>query len=92
MRGKGEMIADDDAVPFYGKSESPGLYADRVAMYYQLDPESSQVDIDGQTVESFEMADNLMMMGAIDDAGVGDIQPSFSAVVMRIAEHVLARQ
>ena len=88
MRGAGKPVfAYYDAEPFYGESEPPGLYAARVATYYKLDPTNSQVDIDGQSVENFAMADNLMMMGALDDAG-GGIQPSFRAVVLRIAEYL----
>ena len=75
-----------EAERFYGESESPGVYAARVAKYYKLDPANSRADIDGQSIESFAMADNLMMMGALDDAGA-DIQPTFHAVVMRIAEY-----
>ena len=91
MRGAGKPVyAYYDAEPFYGESESPGVYAKRVATYYKLDPTNAQVDINGQSIENFAMADNLMMMGALDDAGA-DIQPSFRAVIMRIAEYLQTR-
>lgn len=91
MRGAGKPVyAYYDAEPFYGKSESPGLYPARVATYYKLDPTNPQTDIDGQSIENFAMADNLMMMGALDDAGA-DIHPSFRAAVLRIAEDLTAR-
>ena len=64
MRGAGKPVyAYYEAEPFYGESESPGVYAARVAKYYKLDPANSRADIDGQSIESFAMADNLMMMG-----------------------------
>ena len=94
MRGAGKPVyAYYEAEPFYGESESPGVYAARVAKYYKLDPANSRADIDGQSIESFAMADNLMMMGALDDAGA-DIQPTFHAVIIRIAEYLgtLAKQ
>ena len=91
MRGAGKPVyAYYDAEPFYGVSESPGVYADRVATHYPLDPANPQRDIHGQSVENFGMADNLMMMGALDDAGA-DIQPSFRATVLRIAADLQAR-
>ena len=91
MRGAGKPVyAYYDAEPFYGASESPGMYADRVATHYPLDPTNPQRDIHGQSVENFGMADNLMMMGALDDAGA-DIQPSFRATVLRIAADLQAR-
>ena len=91
MRGAGKPVyAYYDAEPFYGESESPGLYAARVAAYYKLDPTNAQLDIHGQSIENFAMADNLMMMGALDDAGA-DIQPSFRATIMRIAEYLQTR-
>ena len=91
MRGAGKPVyAYYDAEPFYGESESPGLYAARVAAHYKLDPTNAQLDIDGQSIENFAMADNLMMMGALDDAGA-DIQPSFRAAIMRIAAYLQTR-
>ena len=89
MRGAGKPVyAYYEAELFYGESESPDVYAARVAKHYELDPMNSRVDVDGQFIESFAMPDNLMMMGALDDAGA-HIQPTFHAVVMRIVEHLL---
>ena len=88
MRGAGKPVFGYyDAKPFYGKSEASGLYPDKVAAHYGHDPRHPQVDIDGQSIEHFAMADNLMMIGALDDAGA-DIQPSFRAAVLRIAEYL----
>lgn len=78
-----------EAEPFYGESEAPGLLTERVVQYYQVDPENPEVDIHGQTIENFEMADNLMMIGALE-SGAGEIAPTFDAVIMQIANYLLA--
>ena len=44
-------------------------------------------DVDGQSIEDFGMADNLMMIEALDAAGV-EMQPSFRAAILRIAEYL----
>ncbi len=86
MRGLGKPVFGYyEAEPFYGNSEAPGRYLDKVGKHYRLDPKHPGVDIDGQSVESFEMADNLMMIGALDDAG-STIQPTFREAILRIAE------
>ena len=91
MRGAGKPVhAYYDAEPFYGKSEPPGLYIDKVAAYHELKPANSRVDIDGLLIDDFEMADNLMMIGALDDAGTR-IQTSFRAAILRIAEYLKTR-
>ena len=88
MRGAGKPVFGYyDAKPFYGKSEAPGLYADKVAAHYKRDPKNPSMDIDGQSIESFAMADNLMIIGALDDAG-SKIHPSFRAAILRIAEYL----
>jgi nucleoside 2-deoxyribosyltransferase len=79
-----------EAAPFYGKSENPGIYKDRVAKYYPLDPKKPGYDIDGQSIENFQMADNLMMIGALE-SGAGAIASSFDQVVLQIAEYLLAQ-
>ena len=43
------------------------------------------MDVHGQLVERFGMADNLMMIGALDDAG-STIQPTFEEAILRIAK------
>ena len=86
MRGSGKPVFGYyDAQPFYGKNEAPGLYADKVAVHYKRDLKNPQVDINGQSIENFAMADNLMLLGALDAAGA-NIQPSFHAAILRIAE------
>ncbi len=52
-------------------------------------PENPHMDIHGLTVESFGMADNLMM-GALADIGAG-VQPYFREVLLRIAEFLTAK-
>jgi nucleoside 2-deoxyribosyltransferase len=47
--------------PIWGYSLDGRLYSDRV--------EGTTIDADGFTIESFEMADNLMMVGATDQLG-----------------------
>ena len=79
-----------DAAPFYGKAEAAGLYAEKVARHHGLHPSKPGVDIHGLTVESFGMADNLMMVGALADTETS-VQPSFSEVLLRIAEFLSAK-
>ena len=91
MRGLGKPVfAYYDAKPFYGKHEVPGRYSDRVVEHHKVDPVNAHADIDGLIIEDFDMPDNLMMMGALDDADT-DIQPSFRDVILRIAEYLMAR-
>lgn len=49
--------------PVWGYTLDGRLYADRVAAG------DAEVDTDGMAIERFGMADNLMMIGAIDDSG-----------------------
>nr|WP_067293172.1 nucleoside 2-deoxyribosyltransferase [Marinobacterium profundum] len=49
--------------PVWGYSLDGRLYADRVAT------DNSAADTDGMTIERFDMADNLMLIGAIADSG-----------------------
>ena len=86
MRGRGKPVFGYyESAPFYGTSEAAGLYSDKVALHYKLDAKNPQVDVHGQLVESFGMADNLMMIGALDDAG-STVQPTFEEAILRIAE------
>jgi nucleoside 2-deoxyribosyltransferase len=90
-RGMGKPVfAYYEAAPFYGEPEEPGLYVDRVADFYDLD-EPPTADPDGISVENFGMADNLMMMGAIDDAGYG-IETDFEQAVLNIAAHFMRQE
>ena len=88
MRGLGKPVfAYYDTKPFYGASEPAGLYAAKVARHVGRDPASPALDVDGLLIEDFGMADNLMMIGALDDAGT-TLQASFAEAVLRIAEHL----
>ncbi|GGO88708.1 nucleoside 2-deoxyribosyltransferase [Marinobacterium nitratireducens] len=49
--------------PVWGYSLDGRLYSDRVA------GEDAEIDSDGMTIERFDMADNLMLIGAIEDSG-----------------------
>ena len=86
MRGLGKPVFGYyESAPFYGKSEAAGLYSDNVALHYKLDVKNPRVDVHGQLVERFGMADNLMMIGALDDTG-STIQPTFEEAILRIAK------
>jgi nucleoside 2-deoxyribosyltransferase len=82
------VFAYYEAEPFYGAPEEPGLYVDRVAEFYGMDEPPAE-DPDGIGIENFGMADNLMMMGAIDDAGYG-IETDFEKAVSHIAVYLTA--
>lgn len=92
MRGLGKPVfAYYESKPFYGKEETPGYYAERVKKFYQTNPDKPDHDIHGQSIEHFEMADNLMMIGALNDSQT-TLQLNFEAAVMAIAEDILASQ
>ena len=80
---KKPVFAYYDAKPFYGKPEQPGLYAERVAKHYPLSKEKEGVDAYGQSIENFNMEDNLMMIGALE---TGRISESFDVAIIKIAE------
>ena len=85
MRGLGKPVfAYYNAAPFYGEDEPPGLYAERVERHHGRHPTRTGVDIDGLAIETFGMADNLMMIGALDDTAT-TLQPTFREAVMEIA-------
>jgi nucleoside 2-deoxyribosyltransferase len=89
-RGMGKPVfAYYDSKPFYGVVEEPGSYVERVMRSYGL-REVPARDPDGLSIESFGMADNLMMMGAIDEGGF-DIELDFAQAVKNVAAHFLAR-
>jgi len=88
MRGLGKPVfAYYDAEPFYGEAEPAGLYPDRVRRLVGQSQDNPAVDVDGLLIEDFGMADNLMMIGALDDSGV-TLQASFEQALIRVAEHV----
>ncbi|VUD68758.1 hypothetical protein TDB9533_04117 [Thalassocella blandensis] len=91
MRGLGKPVyAYYESYPFYRTKEAPGLYVERVKTFYQVDPKNSGKDIHGQSIESFQMADNLMMIGALNDSKT-QIKMTFSEVVEEIASDILAK-
>ena len=87
MRGLDKPVfAYYDAEPFYGHAEPAGLYPDRVRRLVGQSAENTAMDVDGLLIEDFGMADNLMMIGALDDSG-GSLQTSFEQALLRVAEH-----
>lgn len=84
------VFAYYDAEPFYGSRETPGMYKDRVLKHYPV-VDSGATDVHGQSIEDFQMADNLMMIGALQ-TGAGTIAYSFEAAILQIAEHILSQQ
>ena len=91
MRGLGKPVfAYYEAAPFYGREEAPGRLVDRVRKHYAVSDHDPRVDVDGQSIEDFQMADNLMMIGALG-SGTGVIADDFDQVVMQIARSLLAR-
>jgi len=82
------VFAYYESEPFYGTIEKPGLYADRVKQFYQVDPNDDHKDIYGQSIENFNMADNLMMLGAMT-SGSGVIATDFDSVIKQIATYLL---
>lgn len=88
MRGLGKpVVGYYESEPFYGDIEKPGIYAERVKKYYQVDKTHPEKDIHGQSIEDFQMADNLMMIGSLDDTG-GDIHLTFEAAILDIAKRI----
>jgi len=85
------VLAYYDAKPFYGTEEKPSIYSDRVAKYYPLSKDKAGHDVHGQSIEDFQMADNLMMIGSLE-TGEGKISDSFEAAVLKIAELILTKK
>ena len=91
MLGLGKPVfAYYDAAPFYGREEVPGMYVDRVGTHCSVSEHDPRVDADGLTVDDFGMADNLMMIGALE-SGAGVIAGSFEHAIVQIAESLLKR-
>ena len=82
------VFAYYDAAPFYGREEAPGLYVERVRAHGPASAEIAGVDANGHAVDDFEMADNLMMIGALQ-SGAGEIADDFDRAVMQVAESLL---
>ena len=77
-----------EAEPFYGETESPGFYAERVRKYYKVS-EDPEIDVYGQSIENFAMEDNLMMIGALV-SGAESVAPDLEAAIMQIAGFILS--
>ncbi len=89
MRGLGKPVfAYYEAEPFYGKPEEPGIYAKKVSQYYQVSPDNPHVDAYGQSIEDFNMPDNLMVIGALG-SGVSTIAEDFDTAIMQIAKYLM---
>lgn len=89
MLGLGKPVfAYYDAAPFYGREEAPGKYVDRVRAHCPVSEHDPRVDADGLTVDDFGMADNLMMIGALE-SGAGAIAESFDRAIEQIAASLL---
>ena len=85
MTGQGKPVfAYYDAAPFYGAPEQPGLYTQRVKKFYPISQDNAEVDIHGQSIENFGMADNLMMIGSLE-TGEAKISNSFESAILAIA-------
>jgi nucleoside 2-deoxyribosyltransferase len=61
--------------PCFGYSNDPSFYAERVARFTELKTEGRLVDAQGLTVENFGLADNLMMIHALDLYGCALVVP-----------------
>eukprot|EP00903_Cladosiphon_okamuranus_P004432 g4430.t1 len=91
MRGLGKPVFGYyEAEPFYGDQESPGFYADRVHAFYEVS-EDPGIDAYGQSIENFQMEDNLMMIGALV-SGAESVAPDFDTVILQIAQYLLDKE
>lgn len=82
------VFAYYEATPFYGQPEEPGIYAERVEAYYKT-ADDGHTDVHGQSIENFQMADNLMMIGSLH-SGSGEIAPDLESAILQIAEYILS--
>ena len=89
MRGLGKPVfAYYEAAPFYGAEEAPGMYVERVRTYGSVSTHDPRVDADGHAIDDFEMADNLMMIGALE-SGAGSIADDFEQAILQVAQSLL---
>jgi len=79
-----------DAEPFYGEAELPGFYAKRVEKFYSVSDQPG-IDVQGQSIENFQMEDNLMMIGSLL-SGAGNVAQDFDRVILQIAEYILEKK
>ncbi len=83
------VFAYYDAKPFYGTAEKPGTYSERVARHYPVSKDKPGHDVHGQSIENFQMADNLMMIGSLE-TGEGKISNSFETAILKIADSIIS--
>ena len=89
MRGLGKPVfAYYEAAPFYGREEAPGMYVDRVRDHGFRSAHDARVDADGHSIDDFQMADNLMMIGALE-SGTGSIAGDFEQAILQVAQSLL---
>jgi nucleoside 2-deoxyribosyltransferase len=87
--------------PCFGYSNDPSLYADRVRQFTGVTERDGRlIDADGLTVEDFGLADNLMMIHALERYGgalvtsrqrpglIWQDLTAFEACVRLVAEHL----
>lgn len=84
------VFAYYDAEPFYGKAEKPLIYKEKVKKYYPVSEDQHGVDKFGQSIEDFQMADNLMMIGALDSPN-HEIATTFEGAILQIAKHLSSK-
>lgn len=58
-----------DAVPFYGETEEPGTYPEKVVQYGYADENNTGYDHDNLEIEGFGFSDNLMLLGNLEMTG-----------------------
>ena len=80
--------------PVFGYSTAVALFADRTRRSCpgaRLDPARGWLDSDGMLIEDFGMTDNLMIAGALDDAGhpmqVAPAETGFLACLVLARRH-----
>jgi nucleoside 2-deoxyribosyltransferase len=87
--------------PCFGYSNDPSLYADRVREFTEVTKREGRLaDSTGLTVENFGLADNLMMIHALERYGTALVTPqvrpadiwqdltAFETCVRLVAEHL----
>jgi nucleoside 2-deoxyribosyltransferase len=85
------VFAYYDAKPFYGEAETALTYHHRMQKYYpeMVDPSNLTQDVNGLSIENFDMHDNLMMIGALSGTKYKGMESSFEAVIQNIGDHIM---
>merc|ERR1712100_915756 len=71
-----------DAVPFYGETEEPGTYPEKVVQYGYADESNTGYDHDNLEIEGFGFSDNLMLLGNLEMTGYANMKPSMNRALM----------